>query len=129
MLRLEVVPLNNVGKIKFGMKKEKIRDILGEAIEFKKNLMSETLTDDYGYCHVYYNKNNECEAVEIFDSVEVFVNDKQIFPISIEQAKNIIPDFEQDEDGLINYNLSIGIYAPDDKMESIIFGEKGYYEL
>lgn len=36
MLRLEVVPLNNVGKIKFGMKKEKIRDILGEAIEFKK---------------------------------------------------------------------------------------------
>lgn len=91
--------------------------------------MSETLTDDYGYCHVYYNKNNECEAVEIFDSVEVFVNDKQIFPISIEQAKNIIPDFEQDEDGLINYNLSIGIYAPDDKMDSIIFGEKGYYEL
>ena len=32
------------------------------------------------------------------------------------------------DEGMISVDMSIGIYAPDGEMESILFGEKGYYE-
>ncbi len=30
---------------------------------------------------------------------------------------------------MLSVDKSIGIYAPDGEMESILFGEKGYYEF
>ena len=82
MEKLQVVLLESVGKIKFGMTRKEVRDNYEVKGEFIKNGFSENLTDDLGFCHVYYN----------------------------------------DEE------TSIGIYGPDREMESILFGEKGYYE-
>ena len=39
-----------------------------------------------------------------------------------------LPDLEEDDIGPISYERSIGIYAPDDEMESILFGREGYYD-
>lgn len=39
-----------------------------------------------------------------------------------------IPSLERDDDGLISTEQSIGIYAPGGKMESILFGVRGYYD-
>ena len=30
--------------------------------------------DNFGFCHVFYDENDKCEAIEIFDEVEVYVN-------------------------------------------------------
>ena len=76
---------------------------------------------------VFYDENNECEAIEIFDEAEVYVNGLLIFPTDFETAKKAIGDFEEDDEGLISFSKSIGIYAPDGDMESILFAKEGYY--
>ncbi len=84
-------------------------------------------TDDFGFCHVFYDNDNKCEAVEVFNDAEVFLNDSLIFPTDFATAKKVIPDFIQDDDGLISYSKSIGIYAPNGEMEGILFGKEKYY--
>lgn len=132
MNKIDVIPLVQVNGVKFGMKRSEVRAILGEATEFFKTETSTTLTDDFGYCHVFYDNNDECEAIEIFDEVEVYIDDKLIFPTDKEAAFNMFKsDFDdliQDDEGLISYKYSIGIYAPDEDMESILIGRENYYE-
>ena len=48
--------------------------------------------------------------------------------IKIEEAQKIESSLVRDEEGLISIEKSIGIYAPDENMESVLFGKKGYYE-
>lgn len=128
MMKIQAIPLESVGKIKFGMKKSEVMSLLGKAAEFKKATASSVLTDDFGYCHVFYNSSDECEAVEIFDGVEVYIGDNLFFPTSLDNTVNFIDDFKRDEDGLTSIKAAIGIYAPDNKMESILFGARGYFD-
>lgn len=128
MVRINVVPLKEVNGIKFGMKRAEVRKIWGEAREFKKSKFSKITTDDFGFCHVFYNTNDECEAVEIFEDVEVVIDGRIIFPGEIDTEKAAIDGFIEEDGSWINAQKSIGIYAPDKNMESILFGIKGYYE-
>ena len=123
-----VEPLKKVDKIEFGMERDVVRKLYGEYEEFKKSEYSENTTDDFGSFHVYYDENDKCEAVEIFDDVEVTVNGEKIFPVKIEEAQKIESSLVRDEEGLISIEKSIGIYAPDENMESVLFGKEGYYE-
>ena len=100
---------------------------MGAATEFYKFDDDANTTDDFGFCHVFYDESNECEAIEIFDEAEVYVNGLLIFPTDFEAAKKAIGDFEQEDDGLISISKAIGIYAPDGHMESILFAKEGYY--
>jgi len=121
-------PLICVDKIKFGMKRSEVRSILGEATEFKKSKFSKTITDDFGFCHVFYNLNDECEAIEIFEETEVQIENVVVFPNGMDKLKSMLSDLEDDNCGFISKSKSIGVYAPDGKMESILFGCAGYYE-
>ncbi|WP_455950838.1 hypothetical protein [Eubacterium sp.] len=127
MEKVQVVLLESVGKIKFGMTRKEVREKYEVKGEFIKNGFSNNLTDDLGFCHVYYNDEGKCEAVEIFNDVEVYIGEKLIFPTTCAAAKNVEKSLEQDDEGMLSINMSIGIYAPDGEMESILFGEKGYY--
>ena len=127
-MRLDAVPTVGVNEVKFGMNREKIRSLLGASEEFYKSADDANPTDDFGFCHVFYDENDECEAIEIFDEAEVYVNGVLIFPTDLETAKNVIRDFEQDDDGLISISKATGIYAPDGYMESILFAKEGYYD-
>lgn len=127
MKSIIAVPLSKVNDIKFGMKRSEVRNILGTAKEFKKTNFSKTTTDDFGFCHVYYNTDDECEAIEIFDECEVIINGKVVFPYEIDTLKSMITDIEENDVGFISKKLSIGVYAPDNRMESILFGCVGYY--
>lgn len=128
MKTINVIPLSEVNGVKFGMKREEVRSCFGTAKEFRKSKFSKTTTDDFGFCHVYYNINDECEAIELFDECEVKINGITVFPYESDTLKKMITDIEEDDTGFISKNLSIGIYSPDGKMESILFGCKGYYE-
>ncbi len=128
MNRIYAEPLKKVDKIEFGMEREVVRKLYGQYEEYKKSEYSQNTTDDFGNFHVYYDENDKCEAVEIFDDVEVTINGEIIFPVKIEDAEKIESSLVRDEEGLISIEKSIGIYAPDENMESILFGKKGYYE-
>ena len=126
-MRFDAVPTVSVNGVKFGMSREKVRSLLGTAAEFYKGKDAVNTTDNFKFCHVAYDENNKCEAIEIFDESEVYVNGSLIFPTDFETAKNVIEDLEEDDDGLISISKSIGIYAPCGDMESIVFGKEGYY--
>ena len=123
-----VIPTKKVNDIEFGMERSEVRKKFPvQAREFKKSKFSKRTTDDFGSCHVYYDENDRCEAVEIFDDAEVYMDGKKVFPITVQEIMEIISDLVKEEDSLISENLSIGIYAPENKMESILFGCKEYY--
>ena len=128
MSKVFAQPLKEVNGIKFGMKREDVRKIIGEAKEFKKSKFSKNTTDDFGYCHVFYNEDDECEAIEIFNNTEVLIDETVVFPINISEIKTIIKDLVEEEGSFISKSQSIGIYAPNGNMESILFGNIGYYE-
>ena len=126
-MRFDAVPTVSVNGVTFGMSREKVRSLLGTAAEFYKGKDAVNTTDNFKFCHVAYDENNKCEAIKIFDESEVYVNGSLIFPTDFETAKKVIEDLEEDDDGLISISKSIGIYAPCDDMESIVFGKEGYY--
>lgn len=126
-MRFDAVPTVSVNGVAFGMSREKVRSLLGTAAEFYKGKDAVNTTDNFKFCHVAYDENNKCEAIEIFYESEVYVNGSLIFPTDFETAKKVIEDFEEDADGLISISKSIGIYAPCGDMESIVFGKEGYY--
>ena len=129
MHQLTANPLTSVGPVKLGATREAVRAAAGpEFEEFRKSPSSENTTDDYGSFHVYYDKSDTCVAVEVFPEIEVLVGGKVVFPTTLDKAIAAIPSLERDDDGLISFEQSIGIYAPYGEMESILFGVRGYYD-
>lgn len=129
MPRIDVVPLQSVGGIRFGMTREEVRGALSGVTPepFLKFPDDDEPTDDFGFCHVYYAAGGICEAVEIFEEAEVYIDGKLFFPQPVRKMKKALPGFAKDEDGLLNEELSIGVYAPDGEPESVLFGKKDYY--
>ncbi len=128
MTRVTAEPLKRVGEIELGTSRSVVREAANLPYkEFKKTLLSTNTTDDFGAFHVYYDDDDRCEAVELFDDVEVEVAGNVVFPVTPEEAQRVIPSLASDGDGLISVEESIGIYAPGGKMESILFGARGYY--
>lgn len=128
MKKITAIPLVGVDEVKFGMKRSEVRSIFGKATEFMKSKFSKTTTDDFGFCHVFYNLDDECEAIEIFDDVEVQIDNVTVFPAEMNTLKSMLSDVDEDDSGFICKSKSIGVYAPEDKMESILFGCVGYYD-
>lgn len=128
MDKVNAVPLKEVAGIKFGMKRSEVRKVWGEANEFKKSKFSKTLTDDFGFCHVYYNSDDECEAIELFKEVQVMIGGQLVFPTTLDEARKILGRLMEADGSYISEKASVGIYAPGGSMESILFGIAGYYE-
>jgi hypothetical protein len=120
--------LKDVNGVSFGTKRKAVRAVFGTAKEYKKNKFSETITDDFGFCHVFYNAEDECEAIEVFGDIKVEVDGAVIFPTDVETAKKQLSDLVEEDGSLISKKFSVGIYAPSGKMESILFGAPGYYD-
>ncbi len=127
MDKVNAVPLREAAGVKLGMKRSEVKEVLGDAKEFKKTKFSKTLTDDFGFCHVFYNSDDECEAIELFKGVQVMIDDRLVFPTGLDEAKKILGDLMEDNGSYISEKNSVGIYAPDGSMESILFGVAGYY--
>lgn len=131
MREVIVTPLKNVGAISFGMSRSRVREILGEYIEFKKSKFSSNTTDDFNFCHVYYNKDNECEAVEFFENAIIKIENEIVFPNKFDKICDILKkmyrDLDIEEESCTSIKYSIGVYAPTGKVEAILFGCEGYY--
>ena len=72
-MRFDAVPTVRVNGVKFGMNREKVRSLLGAATEFYKFDDDINTTDDFGFCHVFYDENDKCEAIEIFDFFQLIL--------------------------------------------------------
>lgn len=128
--KISASPLKSVAGIKFGMTRDEVSNVINKkSSTFKKTSKSSNTTDNYGFCHVYYDSEDKCEAIEIFDDVEVYINNKLVFPTNIDDGSKIISGLSKDgKDSYISKSKSIGITVSGDKMKTITFGVKGYYD-
>ena len=124
----EATPLVGINGITFGMPRKEVRKLWGPQFrEFKKSSFSRNSADDYGIAHVYYDENNMCNAVEVFNDVIVLIEGKTIFPNEIEEALKIIPDLIDENGTYVSVEKSVGICMLEGKMECILLGAYGYY--
>jgi len=128
----EFIPLVSIGNVFFGEDRGKVRSNLGSYSEFRKAWFSENTTDDFGFCHVYYDMDNKCEAVEFFDSgTPIFFNGEDLFSLDYDSLKARVKEadcsVEIDESGLTSRKIQLGIYAPSNSVESILVAKEGYY--
>ena len=127
-MQLTITPTRNVGGISFGMDRNNVRRILpGFQKEFKKSKFSKSSTDDFGYCHVFYNTEDRCNAVEFFEGVELIYNNSNLFELSIDGLKKVFPDLCLEYGSYISRRYSIGIVINNNKVESILVGCQNYY--
>jgi len=127
MMEWNVNPTFDINNIAFGTDREVVRNKLGVPVEeFKKSKYSKNTTDDYGNFHVFYDIENNLEAIEIFEGT-VSVNGNILFPGTLQGMLEYDASFEKEEDGCISTKLAIGVYAPGGVIESILIGCKGYY--
>lgn len=125
---LNAIPLVGVGSVRFGMTRSQVGAIWGDAVEFKKTPDSIAATDDFGFCHVFYDEKDRCQAIEIFDDAEVLIEGRKAFPLDADELLEAFPEFEEDDDGPICFRWAAAVYAPDGAAESILFGKEGYFE-
>jgi len=125
-----IIPFTSVGKVNFGDSRENTRTVLGEFTEFKKSKFSKNTTDDFKFCHVFYDLDNNVEAVEFFNDAEVIFKGKNLFSLNFAELKRFIGgSAHEDESGAIFPESGISAYAPDkDTVESILVYRRGYYD-
>ena len=99
--------------------------------EFKKSELSDNTQDDFINFHIFYNKDNLVEAVEIFkNDIEITFNEEIIFPVTINKIKEVFTSLEKEDDfHYLDKKNSIGIEIDDNEcLTSMLFGKDGYYE-
>ena len=124
---IKVVPLKEVNGIKFGTDRQEIREVFGECKEFKKTPFSSNTADDFGSFHVFYDKDDKFEAIEVFGDIKVILESDVIFPGKIGNLINCVDGFVEESGYYTNYDLSIGTSLIGDELESLCIGCKDYY--
>jgi len=130
MLKWEINPTISINGIKFGETKDKVRSTIGsEYREFSKSKFSKTKTDDFGFCHCFYDAQGSLEAIEFFENISLNIGNTVVFPSTFTMLKSIFDGFEFDGYGYINKKYSIGLTVDaNDNVESILLGSPGYYD-
>ncbi|MFC5529503.1 hypothetical protein [Cohnella yongneupensis] len=138
-MELLIQSFKGVGQIRFGMTRNEVRNVIESDVqEFKKTPTSESLTDAFDFCHVYYKQDDTCEAIELFEpSIPIFQNEKLIGAQFKEVKKLFLlldKDVEIDETGLTSYECGIALFVPSlsrsgkEKVEGVFVFRQGYYD-
>jgi hypothetical protein len=130
--KIDFSPFVGAGQIKLDSARDEVRKTLGTFKEFKKTKYSKNTTDDFSFCHVFFDEQNKVEAVEFFDSAEFLYKEKNLFSLLFSELKSFLKsnsiDFQEDDSGLRSDTIGLSVYSPDKvKIETILVYEKGYY--
>ena len=133
MYKVDFLPYKGAGQIKLDSAREETRKTLGTFKEFRKTKFSKNTTDDFSFCHVFYNEQNKVEAVEFFDSTEFLFKEKNLFLLSFNGLKSLLKsnsiNFQEDESGLRSDAIGLSVFSPDkEKIDTILIYKKGYYD-
>ena len=128
METLMLVPYVSVGSIKFGESRDKVRSLLGQYKEYKKNKFSKNTLDDFGFCQVFYNELNQVEAIELYRNVELTYENKNLFSLNNQSLKTLFndPKVKENEYSLDFPTYGLSIVLQDSLPDSILAYKKGY---
>lgn len=135
----KIYPHIGIGGIELNSKREAIRHKFNQNFkEFRKTPYDVNTTDAFEFCHIYYDNENLCEAIELFEPATVvfdsFIIAEQPYEKVREYFENIDDSLDFNDAGFTSYKYGIGVFAPyaddepDEPIESIIVFRKGYYD-
>ena len=130
MSDITIIPYEGIENTHFGDSRETVRASLGECKEFKKSKFSSNTTDDFGFCHVFYTKDNKVDAIEFFPEANITLMGKPLFSLTFSELKGFLSDgrAEEDSTGAKFPKHGLSAYAPDlSRIESILIYSKSYY--
>lgn len=135
----EIKPYIGVGEIQFGMKSEKICEILGDNYKRFENQYTPGFRICYPEFHIFFDENDSCNAIEGNISSGFYFNNIEIVGKPFITIKKIFEDYDDEleinEDGFISYKLGISVYVPTLKkskkelIQGVIAFKEGYYNL
>jgi hypothetical protein len=140
-MNLNIIPYIGVGPIRFGMSRNEVRQMVGHpAKPFLKGpdaIIPTDAFDDIGL-HVFYKKDDTCEAIEMFLAADPTFEGKHLIERPFDRVLDWLQKFDDsldvDNTGATSKKCGIGIYAPNceespsDPVEAVIVFERGYYD-
>lgn len=126
----KVIPTRKVGPIQIGANRASVYSALGQPKNaFKKSKNSGNNTDNYGYCHVYYDQNDAVEAVEVFPEITLMLGGNQLSPGTLNDAAGPLSIDIKEKGSYLDSKKSIGISfnVETQQVESILCARSGYY--
>lgn len=128
MTTLSIIPAKSVNGIEFGSRQADVETSFGRATStFKKTKWSKGKTADYGSFHIYYDAADQLEAIEIFGGTIELPSTAIKIPATTDEVLKALPSLKSNEYGFTSESESIGAYAEDDRVISILFGKPDYY--
>ena len=133
MYSVDFLPNMGAGQIKLSSLRNEVRALLGTHKEFKKTKFSKNTTDNFSFCHVFYDDQDKVEAVEFFNETEFLFKDKNLFSFSFAELKSFLEsnsvNFEGEASGLRSDAIGLSVYSPDEqRIETILVYRRGYYD-
>lgn len=127
---IRIEPCKQINSIPFGANRETVRKMLNmEYQEFRKSVYATNTTDAYDSFHVFYDDDDNFEAIEIFEGT-VIIRNERVFPGKLDGILRLFPEMVYDGFGYISTENSIGITTSaedSDSIEAILFGRSNYY--
>lgn len=131
---MEIIPYVSAGLLKLNMKKREIQSIIDESPEaFTK--WEEEPAEHYVQSGiiVYYNEDGETSnAFEFVQNSNPTLNGVNYLTKKYATAKSLLRELDneivEDEDTIITFKYGISLYILNDKVESLLVFEEGYYD-
>lgn len=126
----EIIPYKGVGPIRFTMNRNQVSQALNtKPKKFKKTPSSIVDAFDSLGIHVFYNKTNKCEYIELSGDSGVTFKGQKLFKKGVNFLKSLSKKIKANEkSSLIFEDLGISITYSGNKIKSIGVFKKGYYK-
>lgn len=109
-----------------------MRKLLGKYNTFIKSKYSENSTDDFGFCHVYYNTYNQLIAIEFFPEADLRFNVEKLFSLSAKELANLVKPYDEsvviDEYSVFSKALGICAEIDEGDIKSVLVCTADYYD-
>lgn len=125
---MEFTPYNKVGNIAFNEKRSLVRTDYPNFREFKKTPISKNTTDAYPGFHVFYDSQNEVEAVELFRGESLVLNGVNLFSLSKAEFINKFPGCVDEDDSLNCAKEGFMVSFAHGEVDGILVYRKGYWD-
>ena len=131
----DVRPYKSVGSIFFGMAAIQVHDYLGKNFKTNKRCSDPKFPTEYYQKHdlfIYYKSPGIVEAVEFARQGKVSIFGTNPFSLKPEELESFLKEYDEEltyeGDSITSLVLGVSFYILDEKVESTIVFEKGYYD-
>lgn len=130
-MKFELLPTVKCGELDFLTDRANVRLLLGKYDTFIKSKSSENSTDDFGFCHAYYNTSNQLIAIEIFPEADLRFNEEKLFSLTVKELENQLKSYDDavviDEYSIFSKTLGICVEIDEGDIKSILVCTADYY--